>query len=84
VQEVGQTLSHKAVNKARECLRHIVLGLVDNKFLTTEALLIFAYGTSSESVPALFSNLKKAQKDDKPKTVLLEERVDTFLIPVGK
>ncbi|XP_054276631.1 small subunit processome component 20 homolog [Macrosteles quadrilineatus] len=80
-EEVSRTLSHKSVNKARECLRHIVLGLVDNKFVTTESLLIFAYGTSSESVPALFSNLKKDQKADKPKTNLLEERKDVFLIP---
>lgn len=65
-------------------MRHIVLGLVDNKFVTTEALLIFAYGTASESIPALLSGLKKEEPKEKPKQVHLEERVDSYLIPAGK
>ncbi|KAG8313354.1 U3 snoRNP protein [Homalodisca vitripennis] len=80
-EELGHTMSHKAINKGRECLRHIVLGLVDNKFVTTEALLIFAYGTASESIPALFADLKKDLKDEKTEKVLLEPKTDSFIIP---
>lgn len=71
------------MNKGRECLRHIVLGLVDNKFVSTESLLIFAYGAVSEIIPALAGGTKKEESNDKVKQVYLEPRADSFLIPTG-
>jgi len=72
------TLSFKSIRKCNEGLRHIVTGLVDNKFVKTESLLEFAYGTVSQSIPALNSQsqqaIKKKEEIKKP---------DSFLIPQG-
>lgn len=42
--------SYKKVKKVEECLRRIVLGLVDNQFVNIEGLVIFAYGVSAERI----------------------------------
>lgn len=59
-------------------MRHIVTGLVDNKFVKTECLLEFAYGTVSQSIPALNADskqeVKKKEEIKKP---------DSFIIPQG-
>lgn len=59
-------------------MRHIVTGLVDNKFIKTECLLEFAYGTVSQSIPALNENskqeIKKKEELKKP---------DSYIIPQG-
>lgn len=72
------TLSFKNIRKCNESLRHIVFGLVDNKFIKTESLLEFAYGTVSQSIPAL--NLDSRQ-DVKKKEDL--KKPDTYIIPQG-
>ncbi|XP_001952794.2 small subunit processome component 20 homolog [Acyrthosiphon pisum] len=70
------TLSFKNIRKCNESLRHIVTGLVDNKFINTESLLEFAYGIVSQSVPALNENskqeIKKKEELKKP---------DSYIIP---
>lgn len=72
------TLSFKNIRKCNESLRHIVTGLVDNKFINTESLLEFAYGTVSQSIPALNEaskqEVKKKEEIKKP---------DSFIIPQG-
>lgn len=72
------TLSFKNIRKCNESLRHIVTGLVDNKFIKTECLLEFAYGTVSQSIPALNENskqeIKKKEELKKP---------DSYIIPLG-
>lgn len=70
------TLSFKNIRKCNEVLRHIATGLVDNKFIKTESLLEFAYGTVSQSIPALNSKqeVKKKEEIKKP---------DSYLIPEG-
>lgn len=82
-QELTRTLSHKTVNKASECLRQIVLGLVDNQFVSMESLLVFAYGTASESIPLLISGLKKERIKEHEKELASRERPDSFIIPAG-
>lgn len=72
------TLSFKNIRKCNESLRHIVTGLVDNKFIKTECLLEFAYGTVSQSIPALNENSKQ---EVKKKEVL--KKPDSFIIPQG-
>ncbi|RZB39164.1 small subunit processome component 20 -like, partial [Asbolus verrucosus] len=72
--------SFKTVHKAEECLRHIALGLVDNNFVQIQSLLIFAYGTASESIPELIAQ-KKATISEKEKEILQRKRADCFIIP---
>lgn len=59
-------------------MRHIVTGLVDNKFIKTESLLDFAYGTVSQSIPAL--NLDSKQE---VKTKAEIKKPDSYIIPQG-
>lgn len=77
-QVLFSTLSFKSIRKCNESLRHIVTGLVDNKFIKTESLLEFAYGTVSQSIPALNSNSKQEVK--KKEDI---KRPDSFIIPQG-
>lgn len=71
--------SFKTAHKAEEALRHIALGLVENSFVSAEALLTFAHGTASKSIPQLFSSDKKQSKKEKEK--LQKEKPDCFIIP---
>lgn len=72
------TLSFKSIRKCNESLRHIVTGLVDNKFVKTESLLDFAYGTVSQSIPAL--NLDSKQE---VKNKVEVKKPDSYIIPQG-
>lgn len=77
-QVLYSTLSFKNIRKCNESLRHIVTGLVDNKFVKTESLLDFAYGTVSQSIPAL--NLESIQE---VKNKVEIKKPDSYLIPQG-
>lgn len=70
--------SYKIVNKAQECLRHIALGLVDNKFISLESLFKFAYGTASESIPELLAATQKPTAPEKDTKIAKE---DCFILP---
>lgn len=73
------THSHKLLHKCRECLRHIVLGLSANEFITCDNMFIFVYGVTSESIPQLLPVVKQeVNKKDK-----LKEKRDCFLIPAA-
>lgn len=72
------TLSFKSIRKCNESLRHIVTGLVDNKFIKTESLLEFAYGTVSQSIPAL--NVDSKKEVNKKAEI---KKPDSYLIPEG-
>lgn len=78
LQILFSTLSFKSIRKCDEVLRHIVTGLVDNKFIKTEFLLEFAYGTMSDSIPDLSPNYKReVNKKEEIK------KPDSYLIPEG-
>lgn len=77
-QVLFSTLSFKSIRKCNESLRHIVTGLVDNKFIKTECLLEFAYGIASQSIPALNAEFKLEVK----KKVEIK-KPDTYIIPQG-
>lgn len=77
-QVLFSTLSFKSIRKCNESLRHIVTGLVDNKFVKTESLLEFAYGTVSQSIPAL--NAVAKQEVKKQKEI---KKPDSFIILQG-
>lgn len=73
-----QSFSLKVVNKVQECLRRVVLGLVDNTFIPVETLLVFAYGTSSESIPQFMESTKNKGVENCKKE---KETADCFIIP---
>ncbi|KAF5285550.1 hypothetical protein FQA39_LY16615 [Lamprigera yunnana] len=73
--------SFKAINKVRECLRNISLGLSENSFTSIESLLKFCYGTSSESIPELLPTVEKKIVEKKEKQLLVEPKEDCFIIP---
>lgn len=72
------THSFKTVNKTQECLRHIALGLVENKFISLESLFKFAYGTASESIPELLAASEKPKAAEKDTKIVKE---DCFILP---
>lgn len=74
------TLSFKSIRKCNEGLRHIVTGLVDNKFIKTESLLEFAYGTVSQSIPALNIDSKQVGESKKKEEI---KKPDSYIIPQG-
>lgn len=71
------TRSYKMVHRAQECLRHVALGLVDNQFVSVEALLQFAYGTASERIKELLDVAENTSRPAKQ----AQERVDCFILP---
>lgn len=80
VKEVLSTShSYKMIYRAQECLRHIAIGLTDNKFISVDSLLKFAYGVASESIPELLSvkTNHTTEKREQDKT----EKVDCFILP---
>ncbi|XP_073974567.1 small subunit processome component 20 homolog isoform X2 [Rhodnius prolixus] len=80
-EELSRTMSHKYVSKVRECLQQVVLGLTENAFISPESLLQFAYGTASESIPALTYGMKKEPVDPKQAELEARKQPDSFLIP---
>lgn len=74
---LATSLSHKLVFKASECLRHIALGLADNRFVTATSLLTFAYGVVSQSISALAPPTKQEKKSK----LLIPEKPDCYIIP---
>lgn len=72
--------SFKTVHKAEEALRFMVLGLVDNTFVTVDSLLKFAYGTASESIPQLLPKEQKTLSEQEIEKNR-REKEDCFIIP---
>ncbi|KAL3285278.1 hypothetical protein HHI36_019388 [Cryptolaemus montrouzieri] len=73
--------SYKTVYKTQECLRCIAAGLVDNKFVSTESLLKFAYGTASEKIPQLVLGKNKPELTEKERNLLHRSKPDCYIIP---
>lgn len=81
---MASSLSHKVVHKVAECLRQLVLGLVDNKFVSTESMLIFAYGVTSESIPSLVNHKSTSDETNKKQNgTTVPLKPDSFLLPEG-
>ncbi|XP_030763250.1 small subunit processome component 20 homolog [Sitophilus oryzae] len=71
--------SHKIIHKVQEALRYIVLGLIENKFISNESLLKFAYGLSAQKILELLPTKTPSKGDSKTKQVI--EKEDCFIIP---
>ncbi|XP_076264086.1 small subunit processome component 20 homolog isoform X2 [Rhynchophorus ferrugineus] len=79
-QYIESSHSFKTIQKVQEALRFIVMGLVENTFISSESLLKFAYGTSAQKIAELLPRKKKKQEEeDKEKQA--RKREDCFIIP---
>jgi len=79
-QVLASSHSYKVVKKSNSCLQQIVQGLAENSFISTESLLMFAYGTASESIPALQSSIRA---NNKPKEKLTDGKTAKLLYQFG-
>lgn len=69
MQVLAASHSYKVVKKSDSALQQIVQGLSENNFIEAQDLVMFAFGTASESIPALQS-INKA--NNKPKKKLTD------------
>lgn len=77
---LSHTHSHKTVRKVIESLRQVGLGLADNKFIAVDKMLIFLYGTASESIPQLMPEKRKEKPSQKEVEALTRQKSDCFII----
>lgn len=75
-----RTQSKSVVLKVQECFQKIVMGLVLNKHISIESMLMFIYGTASESIPDLLPGAVKPVLTESQKEKIKRARPDCFLI----
>lgn len=79
--QLAKSQSKKLIIKIQECFQKIISGLVDNPNITTESLMIFIYGTASESIPDLLPGTAKPILTELQKEKLKRARPDCFIVP---
>lgn len=79
--KLTRTQSKTVVLKIQDCFQKIVAGLVLNKNISIESLLMFIYGTASESIPDLLPGVAKPILTESQKEKMRRARPDCFLIP---
>lgn len=73
--------SKKTIIRVQDCFQKIVAGLNVNKQISVESMLMFIYGTVSESIPDLLPGQEKPTLTALEKEKIRRERPDCFLIP---
>ncbi|XP_013387842.1 small subunit processome component 20 homolog [Lingula anatina] len=63
---LDSTHSHKISKKVQEVLRRVTLGLIENKELKEETLLIFIHGLANEALPLITPDQKDKSNTSKP------------------
>ncbi|XP_023930047.1 small subunit processome component 20 homolog [Lingula anatina] len=63
---LDSTHSHKISKKVQEVLRRVTLGLIENKELKEETLLIFIHGLANEALPLITPDQKDKSNMSKP------------------
>ncbi|XP_076304449.1 small subunit processome component 20 homolog isoform X2 [Tachypleus tridentatus] len=71
------TNSHKIIRKCQECLRHIVLGLTDNKDVSVKALLIYSHGLTQ----IVFTNVENSSRAPHHSVESKTQQPDIYSIP---
>lgn len=79
--QLAKSQSKKLIIKIQECFQKIISGLVDNPNIATESLMIFIYGTASESIPDLLPGTPKPVLTESQKEKLKRARPDCFIVP---
>ncbi|XP_068147999.1 small subunit processome component 20 homolog [Drosophila tropicalis] len=77
---LARTHSRKVTQKIQECFAKIVSGLVENPHIARESLLIFIYGTMSESISDLMPGTQKRQLTAKEQALMKRARPDCLLL----
>lgn len=78
---LAKSQTKKVVVRVQECFQKIVAGLTANKQISIESMLMFIYGTVSESIPDLLPGIARPVLSDVEKAKIKRERPDCFLIP---
>uniref|UniRef100_A0A1B0FCE8 Uncharacterized protein n=1 Tax=Glossina morsitans morsitans TaxID=37546 RepID=A0A1B0FCE8_GLOMM len=78
---LARSKSRKMILKIQECFSKIVNGLVENVNISRESLLIFIYGTMSESITELLPGTQAPKLSEQEKKKMLLARPDCFIIP---
>ncbi|KAH8321513.1 hypothetical protein KR074_007240 [Drosophila pseudoananassae] len=79
-EHLARSHSRKVTQKIQECFAKIVGGLVENTHIARESLLIFIYGTMSESITDLLPGTKKRQLTEKEQALMKRVRPDCLIL----
>ncbi|TDG50580.1 hypothetical protein AWZ03_002884 [Drosophila navojoa] len=79
-EHLARSHSRKVTQKIQECFAKIVAGLVENTHIARESLLIFIYGTMSESITDLLPGTQKRQLTEKQQALMRRARPDCLLL----
>ncbi|XP_033152449.1 small subunit processome component 20 homolog [Drosophila mauritiana] len=79
-EHLARSHSRKVTQKIQECFAKIVAGLVENTHIARESLLIFIYGTMSESISDLLPGTKKRQLTEKEQALMKRTRPDCLIL----
>ncbi|GAB0097332.1 small subunit processome component 20 homolog [Sergentomyia squamirostris] len=77
---LAKSHSKKITNKVQDCLARIVTGLGENKRISTESLLIFAFGVISESIDTLKLKTAKKEMSETDREMMKRKPGDIYLI----
>lgn len=80
-QQLNRSQSKKNVIRIQECFQKIVAGLIINKQINIETILMFIYGVISESIPDLMPELPKPKLTETERKKIKQQKSDCFLIP---
>lgn len=78
---LNKSPTKKTVYKVQECFQKIVNGLNVNKHISIESMLMFIYGTASESIPDLLQGKPQPVLTEKEREKIRREKPDCYLIP---
>ncbi|KAH8348777.1 hypothetical protein KR084_010993 [Drosophila pseudotakahashii] len=79
-EHLARSHSRKVTQKIQECFAKIVGGLVENTHIARESLLIFIYGTMSESISDLLPGTQKRQLTAKEQALMKRTRPDCLIL----
>ncbi|XP_075166335.1 small subunit processome component 20 homolog [Haematobia irritans] len=77
---LARSKSRKLTLKIQDCFAKIVNGLVENPYISRESLLIFIYGTISESITDLLPGTQRRVLTENEKEKMRRARPDCFII----
>ncbi|KAH8269515.1 hypothetical protein KR018_004754 [Drosophila ironensis] len=79
-EHLARSQSRKLTRKIQECFAKIGDGLVENTHIARESLLIFIYGTMSESISDLLPGTQKRRLTQKEQELMRRARPDCLIV----
>ncbi|XP_031621023.1 small subunit processome component 20 homolog [Contarinia nasturtii] len=80
-EQLNRSQSKKNIIRVQECFQKIVAGLLINKQINIETMMMFIYGVISESIPDLMPEIQKPKLTANDKLKIKQQKPDCFLIP---